>query len=314
MAKPQHPEKEFEDFLAHCEQPLIRELAWAIGSPPLLKSAANGDVELLDMDFFSREWELGKSLLQAWDQTPSAASLEEMMGFDSHRLGKRFERLVGFWFLNQPHWELIQENWVISDESRTIGEFDLLVRNLDTKEVWHIELACKFYLNAHQTSRWGDWKGTNTHDDLQHKMDKIMRQLSLSQHPAGKLALSLENIQIDRRVAWLKGWFFHHIHEITQHQPPRNAHPKYPAGWWCRQHEWTEWMAQNAGLWIILQPHEWLHLIHELSATPVAPEGIAEIWRQEGLFRGQLVAHVIKKENHWVEISRGFVVPDTWPN
>ena len=202
---------------------------------------------------------------------------------------------------------------MISDSERTIGEFDLIVLNHETGENWHIELACKFYLSTRKTKQWSDWKGTNVQDDLQHKMDKLEQQLSLSFHPASIEQLKASDIQIHRRAGWLKGWFFHHFRDISSPIQPRMAARHYNVGWWCTQSEWHAWMSQSSGEWLELSSLEWLQPVHAIEHAPQSAAHIAQRWMSTPLEKAQMLAQVIEIDQKRVEISRGFVVQDDWP-
>lgn len=78
--------------------------------------------------------------------------------------------------LNQSSkFELLAANLQIHSENETLGELDYIVRNLQTEEVIHIELACKFYLfdaNA-GFSEEEKWIGPNRKDSLFEKLEKL---------------------------------------------------------------------------------------------------------------------------------------------
>jgi len=312
MSKPTNPRSDFLHALLQCNHAETRELGWAVGSSPLLSDAP--EQHLLSPDFFDENWRERLDWLLSIDASEEKLNhLRNLLNSGSQRLGKRFERLVTYWFESHPRWTVEKSNWVVSDAKRTIGEFDLIALNNDTGAYWHFELACKFYLSSKNTRHWNTWKGTNVRDDLQHKMDKLEQQLRLSDHPAAFEPLNSNGIEIEHRAVWMKGWFFHHFRDISHSIPPRSAHRHCNVGWWCTQSEWHKWMSQSSSDWIELSSLEWLQPIHSISCNTLHANQIIEKWIQQPFDRHQMLAQVIHREGKFVELSRGFVVHDDWP-
>lgn len=312
MSKPSDPRADFSHFMLQCNDAAIRELAWVVGSEPLLFDASES--HLLPPEFFQSAWQERLDWLRAMDDSPEQlAHLHAHLESGSNRLGKRFERLIEFWFEHHPHWTIQQSNWVISDSERTLGEFDLIALNEETGEQWHFELACKFYLSTRPSKNWRDWKGTNVQDDLQQKMDKLNQQVQLSDHPAAQERLQTHGITIQRRATWLKGWFFHHFRDMNHPIQPRLAHRHCNVGWWCTQSEWRQWMSPSAGDWLELSSLEWLQPVHSIQHAPMKSTQLLERWDNHPFDRHQMLAQVIHSEGKFIEVSRGFVVHDHWP-
>ena len=312
MSKPSDPRVNFSRFMVQCNHAAVRELAWVIGSEPLL--FATSEPHLLSPDFFQNAWQERLDWLRELDRSPmQLAGLHAHLESGSNRLGKRFERLIGFWFEHHPNWTIQQSNWVISDTERTLGEFDLIAKNHQTEEQWHFELACKFYLSTRHSNKWCDWKGTNVQDDLEKKMKKLGQQLQLSDHPAAQGLLLSHDIQIHRRATWLKGWFFHHFRDLNRPIHPLLAHRHCNVGWWCTQSEWKQWMSPSSGDWLELSSLEWLQPVHTIQHAPVKSTELIERWNNRAFERHQMLAQVIPMDGKFKEVSRGFVVHDEWP-
>ena len=101
---------------------------------------------------------------------------------DAHhfRLGLHFETLIRHWLATSSQYTLIKHNWQVIAHKRTIGEFDLIVRDQLTGELEHWELAIKFYLGTGDLS-WTHWYGPNPSDRLDLKTDRLTtHQLTLS--------------------------------------------------------------------------------------------------------------------------------------
>lgn len=86
-------------------------------------------------------------------------------------------------YLKQSNnFELLTANIQIQGAKETLGELDYIVRNLKTKKINHIELACKFYLYEENAGAIEEqkWIGPNRKDSLFDKLEKVkMKQFPL---------------------------------------------------------------------------------------------------------------------------------------
>lgn len=90
-------------------------------------------------------------------------------------LGLQAEACFEAYLKQSKNFELLAANLQIHGEKHTLGELDYIVRNLQTDEVLHIELACKFYLydeNAGESEEQ-KWIGPNRKDSLYEKLEKV---------------------------------------------------------------------------------------------------------------------------------------------
>lgn len=93
-------------------------------------------------------------------------------------IGKQAEACFEAYLRQSEHYELLISNIQIQGETETLGEMDYIVENLQTNQVIHIELACKFFLydvNA-TVSEEEKWMGPNRKDSLYDKLEKIQKQ------------------------------------------------------------------------------------------------------------------------------------------
>ncbi|MFT5859929.1 MAG: hypothetical protein ACI865_002036 [Flavobacteriaceae bacterium] len=90
-------------------------------------------------------------------------------------LGKRAERYFSLLIDLSDQYEMVLENIQVFEKSRTIGEFDFIVRRLNDNQLVHIELVYKFYLLDKQTASndMADWVGPNRNDSLKLKVEKL---------------------------------------------------------------------------------------------------------------------------------------------
>jgi hypothetical protein len=89
------------------------------------------------------------------------------------RLGRRFEQHWHHAFATLPGWRVHGEGIQIRLQGRTLGELDLLVEG--DGEVWHLELAVKFYLclRGQSGDAWSDWVGPGGRDRLDRKLERM---------------------------------------------------------------------------------------------------------------------------------------------
>lgn len=291
--------------LARMRTPEVRHLLWAIGSAPLMVQHKSFPFSVLSDRWFDDEVARCGDMFAALDAQPQEliAALEN----GPQLLGKRFERLLGFFFQAHPDFEVLHQGWAIQGQGKTgtVGEFDFILRALRTGEVWHMEVACKFYLAARNASSWAVFKGPNPRDTLSRKMDRLVQQLALSERPAAAAALQAERLRIDQRVLLMKGGLFHHLSDIPRARPPLHAHPRYPAGWWIHRREWQQLLdhSGSADLYALPKP-DWMggECREKLEAPPLRPTLCARAF--PNTFPGEAP----------IELDRGFIVPDSWPD
>ena len=121
-------------------------------------------------------------------------------------------------------------------EGRTLGELDLLVSG--EGEVWHLELAVKFYLCApgRPGDAWSDWIGPNGRDRLDRKLDRMRdHQLPLGQSEHARSHLAALGLPAPTRSAAV----LHGVRFIL-------ARPGACAGRWCTVAERPEARTRGA--------------------------------------------------------------------
>lgn len=93
-------------------------------------------------------------------------------------LGMQAEACFEAYLKRSKNFELLTANLQIQGEKQTLGELDYIVRDLTTKKVVHIELACKFYLydKTLGPSEEAKWIGPNRKDNLFDKLEKIKQK------------------------------------------------------------------------------------------------------------------------------------------
>lgn len=286
----------------------VKELIWTIGSAPLLKSLSPTDeipTGIPSFTFYEEEFE---RVIEVLGQNPLQLPTNHL---DSHRrLGHRFEQLVFAWFSAHPDWTIVASNQIIQPGKTTLGEMDLIAERNGT--IHHIELACKFYLNQSQSKQWSTWIGVNPVDRLDLKINKLREQLERPQTMEVKTWMQGLGLTIDHSAVIMKGWFFHHYQNITSPVWPQGVCEDCNSGWWCHESEWPHIWSHH-GNWISIQPKHWLRMVH-------AAHDVKELGNPNAdsltLNKGNacMVAQVQWDGSAWVEMNRGIIVPDTWPN
>jgi len=292
--------------------PLVRSLAWLIGSPGLLTATPTADATVVDDAWCARQLAASHVWLAAQDANPRP--LEEFVAQRNiRRLGFLAEALLAFWISNCGRFELLAENLVVREGGRTLGDFDLLLRDGDAGEPVHWELSVKFYLRLPAADGLAAYVGPAGHDTLAAKAHRVLtRQLGLAQTAAGKAALARLGIERVAARAFVKGWLFY---------PPgmpagatAGLNPAHGRGWW-RRHVTDisdNWPVPGRG-YRIADRLAWL-------AWPgmVAP---TLDWRelQSGLRThfatgagALMVVEFDSQAPHAIETGRGLVMPPEW--
>lgn len=295
---------QFHQCWNHLNDPHVRALAWLLDSPDLLDLHASqwrGKIATLSGHGHTalHEW------LTALDRAPALlqAAIEEK---PNYRLGYYAEKLMAFYFQHQGMLlgHSVQIQSLMND---TVGEFDFLLRDRD--EVMHWEFATKFYLHADmdEDASLNHFVGPNLADTLNAKMHKILeQQLLLGQHPASQARLPQA---ITSAQALVKGWLFYRGANAVQIDGISAAHCR---GFWCTASEWQLSEDKHA---IVLPRLQWLAPTKVPFALTADSISIKQTIRQhfEHDSVPLMVAVLEQNGEDAIEVDRGFIVPDDWP-
>lgn len=295
----------------------VADLAWAIGSPPMLKEeASEGRYTILQEDWFDAQFDKHRDWLRELDNNPE--SLKGWLAKDGQKLlGKRFESLLAFWFTHSEYFELLFRNVVFHHAKNTSGEIDFLIREKETGELWHIESACKYYLGEHKAANWKNWIGPNGHDTLQLKMNKLKNQIRTFQRQEGLHFLKEHKLDKPKEVFLLKGYFFHHYRRIAGSVAPLHAHPHYNSGWYLYENE-LPLFAGDLAQWLLLPKEKWIGAdvyygdeLSILSGNEMIEQCRSFIRKHA---KAPMIVQVEERDGATVGVARGFVVRDAWPH
>lgn len=302
------------DLPARLTHPQVRDLAWALLSPPLLCDAPWPQRHPLAASRWNRHpGELADWLLQ---QDRHAPVLQAWLAQASiRRLGLYYERLWQYALHHAPDVQLLVANLPIRRQGRTLGELDLLLRDADG--VHHVELAVKFYLglDSGNCSQYDHWLGPGSHDRLDIKLARLCQhQLPLAGGAQARAVLAeLTCCQVVSSL-WLGGYLFHPW--PVGCQSPAGANPRHLQGRWLRRSDWPLFCdGEPAGHWQPLPRATWLAPAR-LASDELWPHSAFASWLDELPARhpAQLLARLERGgDGEWRERERLFMVADTWP-
>ena len=310
-----NPFAALHDLPRHLRQPAVRDLAWALLSPPLLEHAPGPQRHPLSAsDWLEHPGQLRDWLL-ALDRDPTPL-LDWLARLSSRRLGLYYERLWQFALQQAPGVELLAANLPIRQGRHTLGELDILLR--DREGVHHLELAIKFYLGPPD----GDgadpahWLGPGCRDRLDRKLAHLAEhQLPISARAESREALASLGLQQVQARLWLGGYLLYpwpaHAHA------PQGAHPHHLRGHWLHQRDWPAFHAAHpVGRWQLLPRHGWLGPARIAADEAWSAEHL-RAWLEalDPLAQAQLMVRLEPGDDgDWHEVQRAFLVSDRWPD
>lgn len=299
--------------LERFQHPCVRDLAWAIGSPPLQQREGLA-VHWPDSHWCEQQLLLASDWLTALDAQPQTL-IDHLAATNDRRLGRRFEDLLAFWLSwpDNPHYRLLLRNHALRDRERTLGEIDFLVQNKQTQAIEHWEVAVKFYLGTPQ----GLWLGPGQRDRLDLKLLRLdQHQLKLTQLVAGQdwlAQLDLPQPINIKPVCLVKGRLFYPQH-LTLAAPPDASQTHLHSLWFTHDEFLSD--ANNHHLrWQLLDKTYWLASLHNNTVMQLYPQALSA---------DELVAR-LKTENPRYAIAiigltpereaiRAFLAPNSWPS
>src|SRR5690606_2117149 len=157
------------DLLPSLRTPAVRDLSWALLSPPLLGETTKVQRHPLQ----ASRWAGQPQRLADWfmqHDRDAGALLAWLAETPARRLGLYYERLWQFALHAAPDVEVVAANLPIRHNGHTLGELDLLLR--DDEGEHHLELAVKFYLGTNGCDA-ADWLGPGSHDRLDLKLSHL---------------------------------------------------------------------------------------------------------------------------------------------
>jgi hypothetical protein len=283
--------------------PTVRDLAWLLFSPDLLSASHAGAPLAFPVE--SNERAVTLNWLAALDKTPAALHMQVHKP-SLKRLGLYAEALLEYFLLYGPNARLVAANVPLRASGQTLGEVDFLLQNARCERL-HWELAVKFYLHIGEgegAPALSDYVGPNLQDRFDLKHDRLLNhQLGLSTRDEFA-SLGFEGPW--RAELFVKGRLFYR----------RGNSPKLPSelaydhlrGWWMTASEWRR-ESNSDDNFAAVPRLAWL-----AERTLLAEEAETLTFDADALTSPVMVANYDRGAGHiWRERSRGFIVPDEWP-
>ena len=279
----------------------MRDLAWALASPPLMQPR-QAACHWYGADWYSRLYDESRDWLQQLDTCPDA--LQALLDSNrDRRLGRYFETLWAFYFSHAPRYRLLAHNQQVMAAGRTLGELDLIVHDCKLDTTLHIEVAVKFYLGLADTRQPHNWHGPGSHDRLDRKLDSLLQRQSVFARQAEVAEqLATRGIHIDACAVILKGRLFY---PATGALPPQHSHPQHLRGRWLRLRQFDcrpgkAYFPQPRTGWLAAQPRPAGGIQHKRELLAMLAHDACRL---------PLLLLVYEGER---ESERLFIVPDDW--
>lgn len=146
-------------------------------------------------------------------------------------------------------------------------------------------------------------------------MNKLIHhQLKNLDSISGKQILKEEQIEPNniKSYLFLKGYFFFHYRSLKSRVSPKMSNPLHLSGWWCKKEEFIHIKDENI-FWHTVDRLNWISPFRDKKEIKILNHHEIMDHIQSQGNKSQLVLRLQKIENKWVEIDRGFVVPNKWP-
>ncbi|WP_091800358.1 DUF1853 family protein [Burkholderia sp. WP9] len=313
--------------------PAVRDLAWLLLSADLLRPQP--PVGILANPFDTpQEAQASVAWLRALDDAPEPLH-RDLAATRITRLGRYAERLLGWFLQHGPAARLVAAGVPLRRAGVTLGECDFLVQTRRGARL-HWELAVKCYLHAGEAraelaavlpaqsrtqlprqspARLSDYVGPNLKDRFDLKLAHVLNhQLPLSARE--------EFASVGYPGPWtpqmfIKGWLFYRHGETPL--DPVELDPAHGRGWWVTRSDWPAFAAGNTQKWRPLPRLEWLaprrHSADEAQAAGLVFVDAHTLAGQTSHQHGPAMVAAFTEDGagNLIERSRGFIVPDEWP-
>ncbi|MGB7342992.1 MAG: DUF1853 family protein [Pirellulaceae bacterium] len=268
-----------------------RDLLWAINSSTLLTTSPA--FTPIDKNVFDLERLVG-----------------HVVTTSDHRVGRYFERLIGFWLSEVRGLTDCQHSTQIRDGNRTVGELDFLFTDEQGRRT-HLETAVKFYLYDPQSVVGGShFIGPNAGDTFERKTKRLLKH---------QLPLGRKHFQdVTVTGAWVKGRIFYHPLQAMPSVLPAELSTQHLRGTWIRASELGYFREQEAAsvYRVLLKPY-WLSEEVASFDDPkvLSTDDVTKQLTQHFLDSAHpvLLSRLNRREHQLGEVERIFVVADCWP-
>ena len=299
---------------------VVRDLAWAIASPPLLELREK-TCFWYGYKWYREHYESSKDLLLQIDKEPGELE-SKLANQKDRRLGKRFETLWAFWLEKSPRFEVVAQNMPLRDGDKTLGELDFLVIDKNTGKYLHWEMAVKFYLGVGDTALHCNWYGPGRgsgqkefgqqRSGKEDRLDKKVKHLKYKQsviceQPVVRDLLNMMKIQVDDCGVILKGRLFYPDKATMPTLFPIDASREHLRAFWVSMHAFIR-SYSGKGQFCPLIGHGWMAIDKDNVRNGMDKNELVEAITCGELRLPLYVACSIGKSH----IERFFIVSDDW--
>ncbi|MFT4543664.1 MAG: hypothetical protein ACI9UR_001950 [Bacteroidia bacterium] len=283
----------------------LRRIEWAISSPDLM------DYPFCANYFRDATHKDSVSKLLAELDAKSEAVHAHFNGLRHMPMGKYFEQLLLFILDKDPRFEVLLANHQIIEDKTTIGELDIILKDLQSNTVQHWEICLKYYLQSQPTTEQQMMLGPGAKDNMDRKVRKLIdHQIKLSQHPSIKYLIGTENIE---SKLFMKGQLFYHLGQ--KEVIALDANPRSETGYWCF-HSGLKTMLSKKHKYLIINKPNWIE--KQLLESDSELDSLSEITNKINIYfntqsKALLLVGLSETPNGWEEQTRGFIVADGWP-
>jgi len=286
------------------EHDVVRDLVWAIASPPLMRAAGNSCTWFSD-DWYQQRYLDSGAWLQQLDRDPTPL-LEAVAAQKDRRLGNYFETLWAFWLEADERYDLVARNLPVREGGDTLGELDFIIRDNRSGLNYHWEVAVKFYLGVDDTSLLHNWHGPGKRDRLDIKLQHLReRQSLICRLPQTQAMLQELGLEIEGCAVILKGRLFY-PRTPAEPRPPEGACDSHLRSYWFRLADFLA-STDDGERFVPLLRTGWMSAHSEVSASGCSRRELEHAIAQ-GVYR--LPLYLLR-----IGASRGsrlFLVPDDW--
>ena len=297
------------------KHPRVRDLAWVMKSPTMLKAKTPEYPIFSDQDC-DDIFAVALDKLHQLDKDPSPL-LSYLKQLSSHRVGRYFEVLIHFWLEHLTKFEVIASNLQIKDGKRTLGEIDFLFRG--NKQIIHWETAVKYFLQLTPDCQEHEFIGPNTSDNLASKKERLFKK-QLPRSTRENMDRELDNITGNapiNRQAFVKGWLFYRELSETDNDCLSTLNPHHLVGFWIRHGQEQLPEHSQGALWTVLTKPYWLAPRLVTSSDGLLSRAKLTNFLQAHFSSSQnpiLIAQLEPNSSGYLETLRGFIVGPKWPN
>lgn len=183
------------------------------------------------------------------------------------KLGHLYEDGLARLLEASTRYELLEQGLQVqSDKHHTVGELDFLVRDLEGRELVHLELAVKFYLALRSESGEMLMPGPDARDNYYKKLEHLQgHQLTVASRYQSYLPEAYRQEVIHSRYLVI-GCLFDHISELSP-VVPVGVSASVRRGVWLHQSEFAAHFSVGVRVTVIPKPL-WPVPIEELEVLP----------------------------------------------